>query len=255
MKPETGEYQPRGRITSPRRSWYPRNAGGQAFTHPRVQPQRPVPRPGFSRPDRGLGRSRARTCSRTCSIEGVIISTRKLVYDAGSAEDAIKALMQAQHKAVMKDLKNGAFDDKIDQYLGGTPGLEPRGAKTAPTAAPRASGPALTPTVKHGARRDRRRYGRRRSPCRPSSRPPVVARAKSDDALTTPVEIGDRGREPSATIELPRKEHRAAPPKPRTKTADRGSKGSVRFNPPPPPPPDDRCRRRSATIARRSRPR
>ena len=39
--------------------------------------------------------------------EGVIVSTRKLVYDAGSAEDAIKGLMQAQHKAVMKDLKRG----------------------------------------------------------------------------------------------------------------------------------------------------
>lgn len=62
---------------------------------------------------------------------GVIISTRKLVYDAGSAEDAIKSLMQAQHKAVMKDLKRGHFDDKIDQYLAGTEGLLPRGASEA----------------------------------------------------------------------------------------------------------------------------
>jgi hypothetical protein len=58
---------------------------------------------------------------------GVIISTRKLVYDSGSAEDSIKSLMQAQHKAVLKDLKKGTFDDKIDQYLGGAPGLLPRG--------------------------------------------------------------------------------------------------------------------------------
>jgi hypothetical protein len=80
---------------------------------------------------------------------GVIVSTRKLVYDAGANEEAIKALMQAQHKAGMKDLRRGAFDDKIDQYLGGTEGLEPRGADsigavdTAPVAAPRASAPAL----------------------------------------------------------------------------------------------------------------
>lgn len=58
--------------------------------------------------------------------EGVIVSTRKLVYDAGSNEESIKSLMQAQHKAVMKDLKKGTFDEKIDQYLAGTPGLEPR---------------------------------------------------------------------------------------------------------------------------------
>jgi len=51
---------------------------------------------------------------------GVIVSTRKLVYDAGSAEESIKSLMQAQHKAVLKDLRRGHFDDKIDSYLGGT---------------------------------------------------------------------------------------------------------------------------------------
>ncbi|MGE0867770.1 MAG: hypothetical protein AB7P03_04350 [Kofleriaceae bacterium] len=60
---------------------------------------------------------------------GVIISTRKLVYDSGSAEEAIKSLMQAQHKAVLKDLRKGKFDDKIDQYLGGTEGLLPRDAE------------------------------------------------------------------------------------------------------------------------------
>lgn len=60
---------------------------------------------------------------------GVIVSTRKLVYDAGSAEESIKSLMQAQHKAVLKDLRRGHFDDKIDSYLGGTPGLLPRGAE------------------------------------------------------------------------------------------------------------------------------
>jgi hypothetical protein len=58
---------------------------------------------------------------------GVIVSSRKLVYDAGSAEESIKSLMQAQHKVTLKDLRRGHFDDKIDSYLGGTPGLLPRG--------------------------------------------------------------------------------------------------------------------------------
>jgi len=62
---------------------------------------------------------------------GVIISSRKLVYDNGSAEEVVKALMQSQHKAVLKDLKAGTFDDKIDRYLGGTPGLEPAPARRA----------------------------------------------------------------------------------------------------------------------------
>jgi hypothetical protein len=62
---------------------------------------------------------------------GVIISTRKLLYDNGSAEEVVKALMQSQHKAVLKDLKAGTFDEKIDRYLAGTPGLEPASARRA----------------------------------------------------------------------------------------------------------------------------
>ncbi|MCE9573377.1 MAG: hypothetical protein K8W52_09485, partial [Deltaproteobacteria bacterium] len=58
---------------------------------------------------------------------GVIVNTRKLVYDAEAAEETVKALMQSQHKAVLRELKSGTFDDKIDAYLFGTPGLLPRG--------------------------------------------------------------------------------------------------------------------------------
>ena len=74
---------------------------------------------------------------------GVIVSTRKLIYDSGAAEDSIKSLMQAQHKAVLKDLRRGLFDDKIDEYLGNTPGLEPRAAPGSRTPPPRASEPEL----------------------------------------------------------------------------------------------------------------
>jgi hypothetical protein len=74
---------------------------------------------------------------------GVIISTRKLVYDPDANDDAVKSLMQAQHKAVMKDLRRGTFDDKIDSYLGGTPGLLPR--EVAIEAADPGVGPELPP--------------------------------------------------------------------------------------------------------------
>ena len=77
--------------------------------------------------------------------EGVIISTRKLVYDAGADEGAIKSLMQAQHKAVMKDLKRGAFDDKMDVNLAGNPGLLPRGVKEAAEAEPLRDSQPLIP--------------------------------------------------------------------------------------------------------------
>jgi hypothetical protein len=56
---------------------------------------------------------------------GVILNTRKLVYDAEADEDVVKSLMQAQHKAMLKDLKRGKFSEKIDLYLGDNPDLLP----------------------------------------------------------------------------------------------------------------------------------
>jgi hypothetical protein len=73
---------------------------------------------------------------------GVIVSTRKLVYDPDADDGVVKSLMQAQHKAVMKELKRGLFDDKIDQYLGGIPELVPRGG-----ADPDASQPIVVRTT------------------------------------------------------------------------------------------------------------
>jgi len=67
---------------------------------------------------------------------GVIISSRKVDYDAASAEDIVKSLMQSQHKAVLKDLKIGTFDDKIDSYLGNKEDLLPRKADSVCPAPP-----------------------------------------------------------------------------------------------------------------------
>lgn len=77
---------------------------------------------------------------------GVILTTRKLDYDAGAANDAVKSLMQAQHKAIIKGLVHGEFDDKIDAYLGKHPDLEPRKQRGEdPQARPRAATAELVP--------------------------------------------------------------------------------------------------------------
>lgn len=143
--------------------------------------------------------------------EGVIVSTRKYVYDAGSNEEAIKGLMQAQHKAVMKDLRRGTFDDKIDQYLSGVPGLEPRAG--ADPNAPRPRG--------------------ERAPTEVSPPPEeVIAEAKAAQSAA-PQAIEITNEDLSQPIELPVKQ--------RTKTAERTSKSSVKapMEPPPPMPGDD----------------
>lgn len=157
---------------------------------------------------------------------GVIISTRKLVYDAGAAEDAIKSLMQAQHKAVLKDLKRGSFDEKIDQYLAGTPGLLPRGedseAGAERTSEPRmarasqpaiASPPAATPPV-----------------TQPASQPEPEPRHQATTLDDAGFELAPPGSPAART-------GAARAPVARTKTAERRSAPSaIRTNLPPPPP-------------------
>lgn len=138
--------------------------------------------------------------------EGVIISTRKLLYDSGSDEGAIKSLMQAQHKAVMKDLKRGHFDDKIDQYLGGTEGLLPRGVVDA-NASPGDSQPVAVP-----------------SGAMPAAPPADVGLLSEPEITFLPGS--------SAAIEPP-------PVPARTQTAERASKGRVGPPPVPPPPSAD----------------
>jgi hypothetical protein len=152
---------------------------------------------------------------------GVIVSTRKLVYDAGSAEDTIKSLMQAQHKAVLKDLKIHTFDDKIDAYLGNTPGLEPREAVP--------SAPEIT--IEPGERAGTEPGEPPESVIElvaPEPKKPEKPRAKRKSTVPPPKQV---------PIEI--MAETSSPTKPRTQTAERTSRGSqFRSIPPPEATPD-----------------
>ena len=142
-------------------------------------------------------------------VGGVIVSTRKLVYDSGSAEESIKSLMQAQHKAVLKDLKKGVFDDKIDLYLGNEPGLLPRGAVDPNAHAPLPPPKPIPVPI-------------------PAVPPELISVAPAAPVATMPEPVLP-DRRPSGAI----------PPLPRTQTADRGSPaGTVRTTLGPPEPVD-----------------
>lgn len=167
---------------------------------------------------------------------GVILSTRKLVYDPGANDEAVKSLMQAQHKAVMKDLRRGAFDDKIDAYLAGTPGLLPREsaggaapveelvAVAAPTAAPppvAVASPAPVagpPAPEVSGTAPTVRGGREAAP--PPRAPVVEPAARADDGVpradadpgeSQPIVIESFPMHESAPIELPRAARAARP--------------------------------------------
>ena len=50
--------------------------------------------------------------------EGTILATKRLDYDPSAEVTAVQKLMQTQHKAMLRELKAGAFDEKISKFLG-----------------------------------------------------------------------------------------------------------------------------------------
>jgi hypothetical protein len=50
--------------------------------------------------------------------DGTILATKRVDYDPGCEVGVVQKLMQAQHKAMLRDLKQGAFDDKITRFFG-----------------------------------------------------------------------------------------------------------------------------------------
>ena len=65
--------------------------------------------------------------------EGTILATKRADYDPTSDVAAVQKVMQVQHKAMLRDLKAGAFDEKITRFFG-TPIIKEREDQTDPGA-------------------------------------------------------------------------------------------------------------------------
>jgi hypothetical protein len=50
--------------------------------------------------------------------DGTILATKRIDYDPTSDVGVVQKLMQAQHKLMLRELKQGAFDDKIARFFG-----------------------------------------------------------------------------------------------------------------------------------------
>ncbi len=50
--------------------------------------------------------------------DGTILATKRLDYDPATELTAVQKLMQAQHKAMLRELKAGVFDEKIGKFFG-----------------------------------------------------------------------------------------------------------------------------------------
>src|SRR3954452_10083175 len=51
--------------------------------------------------------------------EGTILATKRHEYDRESAEDVVRALMQGQHKSILKDLRQGLHDARLSSFFAG----------------------------------------------------------------------------------------------------------------------------------------
>jgi hypothetical protein len=48
---------------------------------------------------------------------GTILASKKHEYDPTAAEDVVRALMQSQHKSILKELKSAKHDDRITKFF------------------------------------------------------------------------------------------------------------------------------------------
>jgi len=58
-------------------------------------------------------------------FEGSILATKRHQYDAAFPEDGVRGLMQGQHKEILKELKQGLYDNRLGISLR-------RGARSSP---------------------------------------------------------------------------------------------------------------------------
>ena len=50
-------------------------------------------------------------------FEGSILATKRFQYDAAATEDGVRGMMQGQHKEILKELKQGLFDDRLEDFF------------------------------------------------------------------------------------------------------------------------------------------
>jgi hypothetical protein len=77
--------------------------------------------------------------------DGTILATKRLDYDPSSEVIAVQKLMQTQHKAMLRELKAGAFDEKISKFLGVA--IAKKAAEPEPTAETPAPAVAAEPAT------------------------------------------------------------------------------------------------------------
>ena len=78
-------------------------------------------------------------------FEGSILATKRCQYDAASAENGVRGMMQGQHKEILKELKQGLYDDRLEDFFAARGEIFTAPPQTVAAALPEAQ-PATPPT-------------------------------------------------------------------------------------------------------------
>jgi hypothetical protein len=115
--------------------------------------------------------------------DGTILATKRLDYDPASEVSSVQKLMQTQHKAMLRELKAGQFDEKIGKFFG-----EPvmRGADEEST------DPNAQPPIAIDTRRDP--VASAPLPDEPGTDPNLMPTQRQRKATPPPANIGARPR-------------------------------------------------------------
>jgi hypothetical protein len=103
--------------------------------------------------------------------DGTILATKRIDYDPTSEVGIVQKLMQAQHKAMLRDLKQGAFDDKIGRFFG-TPVV--RSAAAQPTSGEFDAEPKTDPSMTLPSAHEAAHAATQTAPKTDPSRQPIV---------------------------------------------------------------------------------
>jgi hypothetical protein len=115
--------------------------------------------------------------------DGTILATKRIDYDASSEVGVVQKLMQAQHKAMLRELKAGSFDEKIAKFFGQPVSKVAEDETTDPNARP--------PIVEDGS----------------ADAPVVESASKTDPSLQIPV------APPPPRVPTPPRPQAAVPPR------------------------------------------
>jgi hypothetical protein len=125
--------------------------------------------------------------------DGTILATKRIDYDPTSDVGVVQKLMQAQHKAMLRDLKAGAFDDKIGRFFGLPVVREPTGEHDRSDSGEFETGPKTDPSIPPLPAGDLARAATQAAPRPDRARAPTLP----------PPSSGTRAQPASATLRPP----------------------------------------------------